>query len=127
MLTVVVRASACLAAAAGIVLGAMSSGETAGAMAIGQCAAYGYAFDYRQMPAARAQALRKCIGGACKVVATMRRGCVAFAIDGRNACGAHGYAVAPQLGQAQNVALRFCYKYGGHDCVIRAFACDAKG
>jgi hypothetical protein len=123
----VLRAGARAAAALSVLLIAVSTVEAAGAMAIGQCAAYGYAFDYRQMPAARAQALRKCIGGACKVVATMRRGCVAFAIDGRNACGAHGYAVAPQLGQAQNVALRFCYKYGGHDCVIRAFACDAKG
>jgi hypothetical protein len=127
MLRVVVRASACLAAAAGIVLGAMSSGETAGAMAIGQCAAYGYAFDYRQMPDARTQALRKCTGSACKVVATMRRGCAALAIDVKKACGAQGYAVAPQLGEAQNVALRYCYKYGGRDCVIRAFACDAKG
>jgi hypothetical protein len=35
--------------------------------------------------------------------------------------------VAPRLGQAENIALQYCYKYGGRDCVIRAFACDAKG
>jgi Domain of unknown function (DUF4189) len=127
MLTGVLRASACLAAAASILLGTISSGETAGALAIGQCAAYGYAFDFGQMPNARTQALSKCTGGKCKVVATMRRTCAAFAIDGKNACGAQGYAVAPQLAEAQNVALRYCYKFGGHDCVIRAFACDAKG
>jgi hypothetical protein len=37
-----------------------------------------------------------------------------------------GYAVAARLGQAQNAALRHCYQYGGKDCVIRAWACDAK-
>jgi len=58
---------------------------------------------------------------------TMTRACGAFAIDGRNACGPHGYAVATRLGQAQNKALRQCYEFGGKDCVIRAWACDAKG
>jgi len=42
-------------------------------------------------------------------------------------CGAYGYAVAARLGSAQNTALRQCYQYGGKDCVIRAWACDAKG
>ena len=31
------------------------------------------------------------------------------------------------LGEAQNSALRQCYQSGGKDCVIRAWACDAKG
>ena len=26
-----------------------------------------------------------------------------------------------------NAATRECYKYGGKECVIRAWACDAKG
>jgi hypothetical protein len=47
--------------------------------------------------------------------------------SGHNACGAHGYAVATRLGHAQNQALRQCYQFGGKDCVIRAWACDAKG
>ena len=42
------------------------------------------------------------------------------------ACAAYGYANAPKLGQAQNTALQHCYKYGGKDCVIRAFICDGK-
>jgi len=50
--------------------------------------------------------------------------CAAYAIDGRNACGPHGYATAPTLARAQNVALRNCYQDGGRDCVVRAFACD---
>jgi Domain of unknown function (DUF4189) len=55
------------------------------------------------------------------------RACGAIAIDGKNVCGPHGYAVAARLGEAQNTALRQCYQYGGKDCVIRAWACDAKG
>jgi hypothetical protein len=42
-------------------------------------------------------------------------------------CGAHGYAVARRLGEAENIALRYCYRFGGKDCVIRAWLCDAKG
>jgi Domain of unknown function (DUF4189) len=70
-------------------------------------------------------ALEKC-AGECKVV-PVTRACGAIAIDGTNACGPHGYAVARRLGQAQNTALRHCYEYGGKECVIRACACDAKG
>jgi hypothetical protein len=57
----------------------------------------------------------------------MRRGCTAYAIDSRKPCGAHGYASAPTLGRAQNIALRQCYKFGGRDCMVRAWACDGKG
>ena len=101
--------------------------HAAGAMAVGNCAAYGFAFDYGDAEEARTAAVSKCTGTSCNVVATIQRSCVAFAIDGRNACGPHGYAVAKRLGQAENTALRYCYKYGGQDCVIRAWACDATG
>jgi len=104
-----------------------SAGQAAGAMAIGQCAAYGYAADYANAEAARAAAQVKCNGRDCKVVMMLKRSCAAFAIDGRRPCGPHGYASARKLGEAENVALRSCYQYGGKDCVIRAFACDVKG
>src|SRR5262249_54359279 len=123
----VVRACAGVVAALFMILWCTSNGQAAGALAIGSCAAYGYAFDYSQLPSARSEAMRKCTGKNCRLVANLRRSCAAFAIDGGNKCGAQGYAVAPKLGQAQNVALQSCYKYGGHDCVIRAWACDAKG
>ena len=42
-------------------------------------------------------------------------------------CGPNGYANASRLGVAQNTALKHCYKYGGKDCVIRAWICDGKG
>ena len=126
-MTRVLRALACLAA--GICVWAVSAapGQAAGAMAVGACAAYGYAFDYRSLDAARVAAAGKCNGAGCKVVLMLRHSCGAFAIDGHHACGPHGYASARRLGEAENVALASCYKYGGKDCVIRAFACDVKG
>jgi Domain of unknown function (DUF4189) len=119
------RACVGAVAAAGVWIGAVVVGQAAGALAIGDCGAYGFAYDYSREAAASKAALGKCAGG-CKVV-PVSRACGAIAIDGKNACRAHGYAVARRLGQAQNMALRQCYDYGGKDCVIRAWACDAKG
>jgi len=121
------RVLACAIAAVGIWTAGVSAAQAAGAMAVGSCAAYGYAYDYRDQGAARTASLGTCSGAQCKVVMTLRRSCAALAIDGHKPCGPHGYASARQLGQAQNVALQSCYKYGGKDCVIRAWACDAKG
>ncbi len=119
------RALTGVVAAASLLIGATAVTKAAGALAIGACGAYGFAFDYAKEAAAAQAALGKCAGG-CKVV-PVRRACGAIAVDGRNFCGAHGYAVATRLGEAQNTALRHCYQYGGKDCVIRAWACDAKG
>jgi len=99
--------------------------HSAGALAIGACGAYGYSFDYPNKKAADASARKQC-NGDCKTV-DVRRSCAALAVDAKSTCGAHGYAVAKQLGQAQNTALRECYKNGGRDCMIRAFMCDARG
>jgi hypothetical protein len=100
--------------------------RAAGALAIGNCGAYGLSYDFPQPEAANAAALARCSGD-CKVAAPMRGNCAALSIDVHNACGAFGYAAAPRLGQAQNTALRYCYRNGGKDCVIRAWVCDAKG
>jgi hypothetical protein len=121
------RALACVAA--GLCLSTAGSGgaRAAGALAIGACAAYGYAFDYTNADAARTAAAGKCHSAGCKVVVALNRSCAAFAIDGHRPCGPHGYASARRLDQAENTALKSCYKFGGKDCVIRAFACDVKG
>src|SRR5262245_51906670 len=103
-----------------------AAAQAAGALAIGACGAYGFAFDFAADPVARSAALRKCDGD-CKVVAAVSRNCAAFAIDMQNACGSYGFATAARLGPAQNHALRQCYLNGGKDCVVRAFVCDAKG
>jgi hypothetical protein len=120
------RALARALVAACLVSTPLAMAQAAGALAIGACGAYGFAFDFAADPVARNAALRKCEGD-CKVVAALSRNCAAFAIDMRNACGFHGHATASRLGLAQNQALRQCYLNGGKDCVVRAFVCDAKG
>jgi hypothetical protein len=121
-----VRLLACLGALAMLVAGVIEA-NAAGALATGQCGAYGYAFDDGSTKSAQRRAMSECRGKACKVVATVRRGCAAFAIDGANVCGPHGWATANTLGRAQNAASKTCYRFGGRNCVIRAWMCDAKG
>ena len=126
--TVVARRRALFVPAFTIVVGAsrlITESWAAGAFAMGKCGAYGQAYDYPAEVAARAAALRQC-NGECTTV-TMKRACAAFAIDMANPCGAHGYAVKPHISSSLNEATRECYKFGGKECVIRAWACDAKG
>ena len=120
------RLFACLGALAMLVAGNIEV-RAAGALATGQCGAYGYAFDDGSVKSAKHRAMSECRGNGCKVVATVRRACVAFAIDGANVCGPHGWATANTLGRAQNAASKHCYQFGGRNCVIRAWMCDAKG
>jgi hypothetical protein len=121
------RAFARMLVAAAVTAAGMSTMHAAGALAVGTCGAYGFAYDYQAPDAARTATLGKCKGAGCKVVTALKRGCAAFAVDGRNFCGSNGYASATRLAQAQNNALHQCYRYGGKDCVIRAWVCDAKG
>jgi hypothetical protein len=97
----------------------------AGAFAVGKCGAYGQAYDYPAEAAARAAALKQCKGN-CTAV-TMKRASAALSVDMANPCGAHGYAVAPKISSSLNAATKKCYEFGGKECVIRAWACDAKG
>ena len=99
--------------------------RAAGAFAIGKCGAYGQAYDYPAVAAARAAAQKQC-KGECTLV-TMKRACAALAVDMANPCGAHGYAVKPRISSSLNAATKKCYEFGGKECVIRAWACDAKG
>jgi hypothetical protein len=97
----------------------------AGAFAIGKCGAYGEAFDYAGEAGALAAARKQC-KGECTTL-TMKRACAAFSVDMTNPCGAHGYAVNPRISNSLNEATRKCYEFGGKECVIRAWACDARG
>ncbi len=99
--------------------------HAAGAFAIGKCGAYGQAYDYAGENVARAAARKQC-KGECTTL-TMKRACAALAVDLANPCGAHGYAVKPRISSSLNEATRKCYEFGGKECVIRAWACDAKG
>src|SRR6185369_3148291 len=116
-----------IAVAAGLSAAGAAAAQSAGALAVGDCGAYGFAYDYQAAEGARTAALGKCKGAGCKVVTAVLHGCAALAVDGRNFCGPNGYASAPRLALAQNNALQQCYRFGGKDCVIRAWLCDAKG
>ena len=97
----------------------------AGALAVGKCGSYGQAYDHPAVATARAAALKQCKGD-CTAV-TMKRACAALAIDMANPCGAHGFAVKPKISSSLNAATKKCYEFGGKECVIRAWACDARG
>ncbi len=97
----------------------------AGAFAIGKCGAYGQARDYAEENVARAAARKQC-KGQCTTL-TIKRACAALAVDITNPCGAHGYAVTPRISSSLNEATRKCHQSGGKECMIRAWACDAKG
>lgn len=99
--------------------------QAAGAFAIGRCGAYGQAFDYPVESAAITAARKQCKGN-CTTV-TMKRACAALAVDMKNPCGPYGYAVKPKISSSLNEATRKCYEFGGKECVIRAWVCDAKG
>jgi hypothetical protein len=120
-----VRAIFHAAIAAAVILIPVQAAYAAGAIAIGACAAYGFAYDRPTAEDAQAEALKNCEGN-CKQVVTTKKGCVAFAVDGRKPCGPLGFANANRLGEAQNTALKYCYKHGGKDCMIRAWICDTK-
>jgi hypothetical protein len=122
----IARLAACFAALA-ILFANMLPAYGAGALATGRCGAFGYAFDDVSPEAAALRARAQCKGHECKVVTSFRRACAAFAIDATNACGPHGWANAPTLGRAQNMASQVCHRYGGRNCMVRAWVCDAKG
>jgi uncharacterized protein DUF4189 len=111
--------------AVALIFAAAGPSQAAGAFAIGKCGAYGQAIDYPAETGALAAARKQC-KGQCSTV-TMKKACAAFAVDMSNPCGAHGYAVKPQISSSLNAATKKCYDFGGKECVIRAWACDAKG
>lgn len=119
------RLAACLAALA--MLMSTAGSHAAGALATGPCGAFGYAYDDVSPEAAALRARAQCKGRDCNVVASFRNTCAAFAVDSKNACGPSGWAQAAKLAQAQNVASEQCRRYGGRNCVIRAWVCDRKG
>jgi hypothetical protein len=104
-----------------------SESHAAGALATGRCGAYGYSYDDASAEAAAQRAQAQCKGNACKVVTRFSKTCAAFAIDAKNSCGPSGWAQAASLAQAQNVASEQCHRFGGRNCVIRAWVCDARG
>ena len=118
--------AALLLATATVMVITVNTARAHGALAIGACGAYGQAFDFQNVDEASKSALANCTGQGCRVVATIRHGCAALAVDFTSGCGAHGWGKASRLGSAQNDALKSCYRDGGKECVIRTFFCDAQ-
>jgi hypothetical protein len=121
----VAQARALIFASLVVCLASLQPAIGAGALAIGKCGAYGQAYDHPAQTSALAAAKKACKGD-CTTV-TMNRACAALAVDMANPCGAHGYAVTPRISSTLNEATKKCYDFGGKECVIRAWACDAKG
>jgi hypothetical protein len=126
--TAVAQRRALFVLALTLVVGAsrfVTESRAAGAFAVGKCGAYGQAYDYAAEAGALAAAKKQC-KGECTTM-TMKRACASLAVDMANPCGAHGYAVKTRISSSLNEATRKCYEFGGKECVIRAWACDAKG
>jgi Domain of unknown function (DUF4189) len=122
-----VRRSAVAVATVCALIAMVGAAAAAGAFAVGACGAYGYGYGFHNAAGARVAALRRCAGGHCRIVGVIRRGCAAMAIDAKNPCGSYGWAINARLGRAENISMRRCYQYGGHACVVRAWACDQRG
>jgi hypothetical protein len=98
-----------------------------GALAIGDCGAYGYSINYNTESEARTRALSECRshgGKNCKVATTMRGNCVAFSTDRSRSCGAWGWATRASRSEAETAANEQCRKFGGSSCRIRTQICD---
>jgi hypothetical protein len=121
------RGFAVAAVSFGILAAVIGAADAAGALAVGSCGAYGYGFDYQRESDARIAAMHKCSGGTCRIVGALHRACAAMSVDAKNPCGSFGWAIDSHLGKAENISMRRCVEFGGHDCVVRAWACDEKG
>jgi hypothetical protein len=121
------RNSALIVSVACFLAAGIGSAGAAGAFAVGSCGAYGYGYDYHTIADARIAAMKKCAGKECRIVGVMHRTCAAMAVDAKNLCGPYGWAIESHLGKAENASMQRCYQYGGHTCVVRAWACDEKG
>jgi hypothetical protein len=121
------RNAALAAVSACFLIATIAAAGAAGALAVGACGAYGYGFDFRKVADARIAAMKRCVGRDCKIVGVMHRGCAAMSIDVKNPCGPYGWAINSHLGKAENASMARCYQFGGHTCVVRAWACDEKG
>jgi hypothetical protein len=71
------KALARIMVAGSLLASGIGAAQAAGALAVGACGAYGFAYDYKQQITARSAALAKCKGDDCKVVTARKRGCAA--------------------------------------------------
>jgi hypothetical protein len=96
-----------------------------GAIALGnQDKNYGASYNYNTKQQAIDRALAEC-GGGCEVVVTFNGGCAAFASEaGKMFPYGSGWSTESRY-EAERIALDYCRKYGGKDCRIKAWSCEA--
>lgn len=121
-----VRLGARVAVLAGILIASVGTAQARGALAIGNCGAWGGSWNYDSDDEARDRALNECRGRNCRVVTSFSGLCAAFAIDRSKSCGAWGWATRESQRQAEIVAIRECENAGGDNCQIRAHFCDGQ-
>ena len=119
-----VRLGASIAVLAAVLVASVVTVQARGALAIGNCGAWGGSWNYSSDDDARDRALSECKGRNCRVVTSFNGLCAAYAIDRARSCGAWGWATRERQREAENVAIRECENAGGRDCQIRAKFCD---
>ena len=121
-----VRLGACVAVLASVLMASVATVQARGALAIGDCGAWGGAWNYDDDDDARERARNECKGRNCKVVTSFDGLCAAFAYDRARTCGAWGWATRQRQRDAEEVAMDECEKAGGRDCQVRARFCDGR-
>ncbi len=120
-----------VSAAFGLLVLAISAAHAAGAIAVSNCG-FGSSVDAASVDEARKEALFRCglqRDGDCRVVATVRKGCIALVTDTSQGltCTIKAYSVGPQLPDVINEALKKCESQGGKQCQARVAKCDISG
>ena len=115
----------------GLLVLTISAAHAAGALAVANCG-FGSSVDAASVDAARKEALFRCglqRDGDCRVVATVRKGCIALITDASQAltCTIKAYTVGPILPTVINEALKKCESQGGKQCQVRVAKCDTNG
>jgi hypothetical protein len=115
-----------VAVLAGVLIASVATAQAKGALAIGNCGAWGGSWNYDDDNDARDRAMSECKGRNCRVVTSFTGLCAAYAIDRARTCGAWGWATRESQRQAETVAIRECENAGGENCEIRARFCDGQ-
>ena len=118
------RLGATIAVMASVLIASVATVQARGALAIGDCGAWGGSWNYDSDDDARDRAQAECKGRNCRVVTSFDGLCAAFATDRSRTCGAWGWATRERQRAADEVAIDECEKAGGRNCQIRARFCD---
>jgi hypothetical protein len=110
-----------------IVTGGVTPTIAAGALAVGDCGAYGASARLFGQSAARTNALKMCAtrgGRNCQLQVDLAGNCASLAVERGRFCGVLGWATANTLNSAQSEALKDCASRGGRNCSIQDSICD---